>query len=110
MAWLKSENHLHYATELHDNFGLVRYDAPVMELRRVRGVEDGTLRELADVLTRGTGVRWSISASDAQAQPSLWDQEKQAEAAHEAAVKANPSVQRIMSAFPDARLVGVEQS
>jgi DNA polymerase-3 subunit gamma/tau len=92
------------AVQLHDQVGLVRFAPPELVLKPTRPLGGDWPRELATALKSLTGSSWQVSLSDEAGEPSLLDQEKMAEERVRADVLADPKVQAVMEAFPDAEL------
>jgi DNA polymerase-3 subunit gamma/tau len=92
------------AVQLHDQVGLVRFAPPELVLKPTRPLGGDWPRELATALKSLTGSSWQVSLSDEAGEPSLLDQEKMAEERVRADVLADPQVQAVMEAFPDAEL------
>ncbi len=91
------------ALELHDCFGLVRYEPPLLVLKPL-----GPARIGADAVARALGKPWTVQFSDEPAAPSLREQEQARETAARDAILSAPAVSAVMTAFPDAELTGVE--
>ena len=92
------------AQQLHDQVGVVRYAPPELVLKPARPLGGDWPRELAAQLKSVTASSWQVSLSDEAGEPSLLDQEKIAEERVRADVLADPNVQAVMDAFPDAQL------
>jgi DNA polymerase III subunit gamma/tau len=92
------------AVQLHDQVGLVRYAPPELMLKPTRPLGADWSRELALALKLATGATWQVTLSDEAGEPSLLDQEKMADERVRAEVLADPNVQAVMDAFPDAEL------
>jgi len=95
------------ALELSDCVGLVRYDAPEMELRPL-GPTKFTADQIAQHLREATGQPWLVRFSDASAEPSLREQDEAARQREEEAIRAEPAMQALFEAFPGAELLEVE--
>ena len=92
------------AVQLHDQVGVVRYAPPELVLKPMRPLGGDWPRQLAVDLKTLTGTQWQVSLSDDAGEPSLLDQEKIAEERVRADVLADPNVQAVMDAFPEAEL------
>jgi DNA polymerase-3 subunit gamma/tau len=92
------------AQQLHDQVGIVRYAPPELVLKPMRPLGADWSRDLAAALKAATGATWQVLLSDEAGEPSLLDQEKIAEQRVRAEVLADPNVQAVMHAFPDAEL------
>ena len=83
---------------------MVRYAPPELVLKPMRPLGGDWPRQLASDLKALTGTNWQVSLSDDAGEPSLLDQEKIAEQRVRAEVLADPNVQAVMDAFPEAEL------
>ena len=92
------------AQQLHDQVGVVRYAPPELVLKPTRPLGGDWPRQLAAQLKSVTASNWQVSLSDEAGEPSLLDQEKIAEERVRSDVLADPNVQAVMDAFPDAQL------
>jgi DNA polymerase III subunit gamma/tau len=101
---LESAGRHQLAVQLHDQFGLVRYDPPELVVKPLRPVGTDWPRELAGVLKELTGTSWVVSIAQEGASPSLLEQEKMAEEQLRSQVLAESAVRAAMDAFPDAEL------
>jgi DNA polymerase-3 subunit gamma/tau len=99
----QSGKHL-LAQQLHDHVGLIRYAPPELALKPMRPLGPDFARDLAAALKLLTGASWQVSLGDGTSEPSLLDQEKIAEERAREAVLADPNVQAVLEAFPDASL------
>ena len=104
VALLRERGKQILAQQLHDQVGLVRYAPPELVLKPRRPLGGDWPRELAGQLKAVTGASWQVTLSDEAGEPSLLDQEKIAEERVRADVLADPGVQAVMDAFPDAEL------
>jgi DNA polymerase-3 subunit gamma/tau len=92
------------AQQLHDQVGLVRYAPPELALKPKKPLGEDWPRTLARELKAVTGASWQVGFSDEGGEPSLLDQEKMLQERVRADVLADPNVQAVMDAFPDAEL------
>ena len=104
IARLEQSGRHQLAIQLHDQVGLVRYAPPELLLKPSRPLGGDWSRDLAIALKSATGATWQVTLSDEAGEPSLLDQEKMAEERVRADVLADPNVQEVMDAFPDAEL------
>ncbi|MBX5452810.1 MAG: DNA polymerase III subunit gamma/tau [Acidobacteriia bacterium] len=86
---------------------LVRFAPPVLELRLEPDAPRDLVSQLASLLQRSTGERWTIALSHEEGEPTLAEQEKAADAARRRAAAQHPLVQAILEAFPGARIDAV---
>ena len=98
----------HFAQQLHDQVGLVRFAPPELVLKPMRPLGPNWSRELAAELKAITSTSWQISLGDDASEPSLLDQEKMAEEQVRAEVLSEPNVRAVMEAFPEATLESFE--
>jgi DNA polymerase-3 subunit gamma/tau len=101
---LVEKPHPHFAQQLRDHVGLVRYAPPELVLKPLKPMGSDWSRDCSAKLKDLTQVRWQVSLTDAVAQPSLRDAEAMAERQVRTDVLADPSVQAVFDAFPDAEL------
>jgi DNA polymerase-3 subunit gamma/tau len=97
------------AHELRENYRLVEYGPLCLRLRQsgnVRPVKDVEtfLRSLRDATATLFGEKWQVAISDGEAQPTLREQEKAAEAELKQQVLETPLVKAALEAFPGAEL------
>ncbi len=92
------------AHQLHDDARLVRYAPPLIELAPSRARPEVAQRVMA-CLKEWTGERWTVTVSDAPANPTLREAEEAVAALERAAVLADPSVAALIAAFPGAELI-----
>jgi DNA polymerase III subunit gamma/tau len=105
VALAESRGEALLATRLHDDVGLVSYAPPEMALKPLGPLPATFAADLARHLRGWTGASWLVSLrGDAEAQPSLRQQEIAAEHAARDAILADPLVAAAMAAFPDAEL------
>jgi DNA polymerase-3 subunit gamma/tau len=86
---------------------LVRFAPPVIELRPQPDAPRGLAAELAKLLTRVTGTRWTVVLSAAEGEATLAAQGGAAEATRRASAADHPLVRAILEAFPGARIEAV---
>ncbi|WP_417617559.1 DNA polymerase III subunit gamma/tau [Parasphingorhabdus sp.] len=84
---------------------LVSFNPPAIVYQPVRTIADADIRKIADALKQQTGVEWTISQGQGEAQPSLVEQEQQIRAAEHQAILDAPMVKAAFEAFPDAILL-----
>ena len=89
---------------LRHSVHLVRFAAPVIELRPQPQAPRDLTQRLAAVLSAATGTRWTIAVSRAPGEPTLSEQSDEVEARNLSGAHAHPLVMAILSAFPGARL------
>ena len=90
------------ALQLHDNVGLVSFAPGELVLKPLKPLGADFARDLAAIAKAATGRAWEVRLADTNAAPSLQQQAVMSEEAASAAVMAEPSVQALLEAFPDA--------
>lgn len=86
---------------------LVRFAAPVIELRPKPDAPRDVASRLASLLQNATGQRWTIAISTASGDPTIDEQRTAADNQREQEASQHPLVLAIMDAFPGARIEGV---
>lgn len=102
---LAQNGRAHMAQQLHDYAGLVHYAPGVLTIRPVKPLPSDFTRDLAAALKPLTNMVWAVSISDAEAQPSLLQQEEARNAAARQDILDTPFVKAAMDAFPEAELI-----
>ncbi len=95
---------------LRHSVHLVRFAAPVIELRPQPQAPRDLTQRLAAILSAATGTRWTIAVSRAPGEPTLSEQSDEVEARNRSGAHAHPLVQAILSAFPGAVLGSLHDS
>jgi len=90
------------ALQLHDNVGLVAFASGEIVLKALKPLGADFARDLAAAAKEATGQAWLVRLTDADAAPSLQQQDTMSEEATRAAVMAEPAVRALLDAFPDA--------
>ena len=106
---LNAGGKIHMAQQLHDYAGLVHYSPGELAIRPVKPLPGEFTRDLAAALKSLTDMAWDVRISDADAQPSLLQQEQAREAAAKERILATPIVKAAMDAFPEAELIDYEE-
>ncbi len=98
------------AHHLEDDFRLVDYSPPRLALQAARALDAKRIDDVLNGLRRFTkgqlGAQWDVTVADGEAQPSLREQELEAQARNERLVKDIPVVKAALEAFPEAELAG----
>jgi len=89
---------------------LVRFAAPVIELRPEPDAPRDLAPRLAALLLEATGTRWTIALSREPGEPTLADQGQAADTARRGEAALHPLVQAILNAFPGAKIASVTDS
>ncbi len=84
---------------------VVSFDPPNIVYQPARAIADIDIRKIADALKQETGREWKITEGPGEAQPSMAEQERQAEEAERQAILDSPLVKAAFEAFPDAQLL-----
>ncbi len=102
-------NHI-LAHQLREDYRLVEYGPSSLKLQQsnVRPVKDvdAFLRGLREATAALFGEKWQVAIAEGDAQPTLREQEKAAEAAVRQQVLDTPLVKAALEAFPGAELAG----
>ncbi|URD61661.1 DNA polymerase III subunit gamma/tau [Sphingomonas sp. KRR8] len=93
--------------KLRDQVGVVRFAPPELALKPLKPLGTDFTRELAAQLKGATGVTWTVTLAEGEAEPSLKQQDDMAEERARAAVLADPAVAAALAAFPNATLESV---
>ncbi len=96
--------------QLHDHVGLVHYAPGALVLRPLKPLGPDFARELTAAAKTATGMSWTVSLSDEGGEPSLREQDAMAEEHVRSQVLADPNVQAVLEAFPEAALETFAQS
>jgi len=86
---------------------LVRFAAPVIEIRPRPEAPRDVSSKLAGLLQEATGQRWTIAISTASGEPTIDEQRTAADNQREQEASAHPLVRAIMDAFPGAQIENV---
>jgi len=97
------------AHQLREEFRLVHYSPPALTLQSTAIAKDArqlneTLAKLRSWLKTHYGEGWTVDLSEGPAQPSLREQELEAERRDEQWVREQPIVKAALEAFPEAEL------
>ena len=87
---------------LRHSVHLVRFAAPVIELRPQPQAPRDLSQRLAAILAEATGTRWTIAVSREQGEPTLSEQSDAVSARNHLSASSHPLVQAILSTFPGA--------
>mgnify|MGYP006421828889 CR=1 FL=1 len=93
------------AADIKQSVHLVRFEAGRIEFRPGTHAPSDLAGRLGKALGAWTGRRWVVSISDAAGDPTLDEQDAQAEEAARRRLLAHPMVQSVLEAFPGAELV-----
>jgi DNA polymerase-3 subunit gamma/tau len=97
--------------QLRREFGLIRFGPGELVIRPLRPQADANYIAKLNAAVRDVlGGHWRIEVGEAEAGPSLADQEATAEAAMRESVLNHPIVRAATEAFPEAELTGIESS
>ena len=96
--------------QLHDHVGVVRYAPGELVVRPNKPLGPDFARELAAAAKSATGISWTVTLSDEGGEPSLREKEAMAEERVRSQVLAEPNVQAVLEAFPEAELESFAQS
>ncbi|RDD60719.1 DNA polymerase III subunit gamma/tau [Ferruginivarius sediminum] len=93
------------AAELKRSVRLVRFEEGMIELSPTEYAPRDLAGRLGHCLTEWTGRRWVVSLSSQAGEETLAAQDEAAEAAERQRLMAHPDVQRVLDAFPGAKLI-----
>jgi DNA polymerase-3 subunit gamma/tau len=95
-------------TMLHDQVRLVRFAPPVLEINAGTTTPADFASRVSRCLESWTGVRWTVTLSSTEGEPTLREQEQAALEKERAFVMSDANVRAVFDAFPDAELVEYE--
>jgi DNA polymerase-3 subunit gamma/tau len=105
LAWLAEAREPLLHAELVHHAHLVRFAPPVIELRLEAGAPRDLAARLAASLSALSGERWTVVLSSAPGEPTLAEQERDAERKRRTAALSHPLVQAVFETFPGAQLI-----
>jgi DNA polymerase-3 subunit gamma/tau len=88
----------------------VRYAPPELVFQPASPMGDEFPARLAAALGQITGTRWQVARGDGEAQPSLSERAAQAVAQADAELRQEPIIKASLEAFPDAELLGIDDT
>jgi DNA polymerase III subunit gamma/tau len=95
--------------QLRREFGLVRFEPPLLALRPLKPQSDPNYSTKLTLAVREVlGSDWRVEVSETKAAPSLAEQEEANEAAARDAILATPLVRAAFEAFPEAELISYD--
>lgn len=106
LCW--SDNRASIAQALQDHVRPIRLEPPLLEIARRPSLPQGFDRELADILTRITGTKWTVLYGEGEGGLTMLEQEQAAQADEVAAIMELPVVKAAFAAFPNAELAAPE--
>ena len=95
------------AAELKSSVHLVRYEPGLIEFRPADGTSKDLAQKVSKRLGAWTGRPWLVSVSREQGEPTLRQQQIEAEIKRKQDAAAHPLVQAILTAFPGASIEAV---
>jgi len=95
------------AAELKSSVHLVRYEPGLIEFRPADGTSKDLAQKVSKLLGAWTGRPWLVSVSREQGEPTLRQQQIEAEIKRKQDAAAHPLVQAILTAFPGASIEAV---
>ena len=95
------------AAELKSSVHLVRYEPGLIEFRPADGTSKDLAQKVSKLLGAWTGRPWLVSVSREQGEPTLRQQQIEAETKRRQDAAAHPLVQAILTAFPGASIEAV---
>jgi DNA polymerase-3 subunit gamma/tau len=92
---------------LEEDVRLVRFEPGHLELRLLDTAPSNLANELGEKLSKWTNRRWVIAVSRERGEATLGEVRRAREAAEIEVLKAHPTVEAVLKAFPDAEIKGV---
>lgn len=83
---------------------LVRFESGMIELRLLPACPQNLPGKVGQLLTEWTGKRWVVSVSGAAGEPTIAEQEREAELRQRAEAAEHPLVKAVLEAFPGAKI------
>lgn len=99
---VKREMLLH--TQLRNNTHLVKFEYGHLEVRPDKHVEPDLASRVSALLSKWTGTRWIVVISSEMGEPTLAEQEKEAERERLDIASRHPLVTAVVEAFPGAKI------
>ncbi len=96
------------AHALAEEVRLVDYAPPALTIVAPPALGPGFAAQVMAALAKATGTRWTVTLASSGGAPTLHEQAEARIAAERAAALADPRVQEILAAFPDATLIGID--
>jgi DNA polymerase III subunit gamma/tau len=106
---LGAKGHAMLESTLHDVVRVVEYAPPLLAYQLAGPVMPGFEGQLRDALMQVSGQRWDLEERQGEAQPSLLEAQKAAEAAAHQEILDSPLVKAALAAFPDAQVLEPEE-
>ncbi|HZB93267.1 MAG TPA: DNA polymerase III subunit gamma/tau, partial [Stellaceae bacterium] len=94
---------------LYAHLHLVKFETGRIEFRPADGAPRDLPNRLGQLLTEWTGMRWIVSVSAAEGEPTLREQAEAREAALKSEAAQHPLVRKVLEAFPGARIEAVRE-
>jgi DNA polymerase-3 subunit gamma/tau len=96
------------AHALAEEVRLVDYSPPALTIVAPPALGPGFAAQVMAALAKATGTRWTVTLASSGGAATLHNQAEARIAAERAAALADPRVQEILAAFPDATLIGID--
>jgi DNA polymerase-3 subunit gamma/tau len=107
VAFLRAEGEPLLASMLETGVHLVRMAPQRLEIRPAPGVRPDLANLLQDALHLRTGKRWIVAIVNERGMPTLAEQRAAVRERLIAELAADPAIQRILEAYPGARIEDV---
>jgi DNA polymerase III subunit gamma/tau len=104
LSLLEENGHHRICGVLHDCARIISY-SPQEVILQPAGPMGISLDDIQKAMHSITGRKWDIRFGEGAAQPSLLEQQQQADEAAKAAILAKPDVKAVIDAFPGAELI-----
>ena len=95
----------HLCSHVH----LVHFEPGRIEFRPAAGAPRDLANRLGELLREWTGIRWMISVSEAEGEPTLRQQEEGRDRDLRNEVASHPLVQAVLETFPGATITAVRE-
>ncbi len=84
---------------------VVKFVAPEITYQSARSISESDLKKISETLKDQTGVQWTISEGEGEAQPTIAEKAQQTRDAARQEILDSPLVKAAFEAFPDAELL-----
>jgi DNA polymerase-3 subunit gamma/tau len=108
LLWKNAQSGL--ADEVEHMVRPIRYAPPELSFQPASPMGPEFAARLKSALDQITGERWHISHGDGQAEPTLSERAAMQAEAADAALRQQPVIKATLEAFPDAELLGVDDT
>ena len=96
-------------TALERHVRPVRFEPGVFEFALTDGASGDVANRIKRALDEYTGSRWAVAVTQAEGEPTLYEQQQARKAEEERGVRSNPAVKAVFAAFPGAQIVSIRK-